>query len=206
MQKVDNRRSTLLPVFDPCYKPSDRRHRHRLPLIQQQQQQQQQSHHHHSLSQECVHDNELCQTADRVSHCAAKMSETVALRRQKTSSEKKLKRDKVVTWKSLSCDTEKRRSSNSETVTEGKSQFISTNAYTYLQRMSANDKTNAFTIINSRTAYSCPQKKNKTNLTLNTNSIKHYNINRLKIVPSCRLSVYLSVVYNACIVVKLTER
>jgi len=132
MHKVDNRRSTLLPVFDPCYKPHDRPRRHRHPLIQQPQQQQP---HHHPSSQGCDGGTERSQRADRISRGAAKTSDATGKRLQETSekrlktSEKRLRREKVVRWKALDGggDTKERHPGKDETVSEGRSQFISTN-------------------------------------------------------------------------------
>ena len=119
MHKVDNRRRTCLPVFDPSYKPNDRRHR--LPLLQQQQQQQQ-PHPEHQPPARGFGVSDACQKADKINRDAVKMSED-ARRREKT--DKKLKREKVVTWRSLNGDSKQRHSNNEESVTKGmpRSQF-----------------------------------------------------------------------------------
>ena len=113
MSKVDNRRSTCLPVFDPCYKPNGRHIR--FPLLQQQQQQQQSE---HRPSAQGYGANDLYQKPDKISRDARKMSEDA--RRQKT---KMLKRVKVVRWRSLNGDGRQRHSNNEESMTEGRSQF-----------------------------------------------------------------------------------
>jgi len=114
MQKVDTRRRTCLPVFDPSYKKNDRRHR--LPLLQQQPQ------HvvfveHESPARGCDINENLCVKDDKISRDAAKMSEDA--RREKTG--KKINRAKVVKWRSLNNgDTKQRHSNNEQSATEGR--------------------------------------------------------------------------------------
>jgi len=108
MSQVDTRRSTCLPVFDPCYKPNGRRIR--FPLLLQQQQQPE-----HRPSAQGYGGKDLYQKPDKISRDAIKMSEDA--RRQKT---KILKGVKVVRWRSLNGNARQRHSNNDESVTEGK--------------------------------------------------------------------------------------
>jgi len=112
MDTVDNRRRTCLPVFDPFYKPTSRRHR--LPLIQQQQQ-----HAGHQPS------SEGCDDAKGVCTRTVKISSEVNQNAEdsKPGRTKKLRRVKVVKWKSLNVDSRQRRSNDEESSTKGTQQF-----------------------------------------------------------------------------------
>jgi len=106
MHKVDNRRRTCLPVFDPFYRPSTDR-RGQLPLIQQQQQEDVE----HWTSSEGRH------RAKDVSTKTVRIKSDVnknAAEDSKPGKTKKLRRKKVVKWKSLNVDNNRQRRSDSE--------------------------------------------------------------------------------------------
>ena len=109
MHKVDVRRSILLPVFDPCYKPTDRRNR--LPLIQQQQQEP--DHPRHAKSSQRCSGKDPCEKPNNTGEIDCKVSDATV------EKEKKLKRKKVMKWRSLNVESNQRQSNNDEGETKG---------------------------------------------------------------------------------------
>jgi len=111
MHKVDIRRTICLPVFDPCYKPNDRRVR--LPLLEQQppppHPRRQPSAERCSRKDQSQKPNETSRVDDKLSADATS-----------DKTEKKLKRVKFGKWRSLNVDNKERHSNNEESVTKGR--------------------------------------------------------------------------------------
>jgi len=110
MHKVDNRRRTCLPVFDPCYRPPTDGHR-RLPRIQHEQRPQ------HARSREGR--DRARDACERTVSISGDVVVNNAEDSTPGKTKKKLRRVKVGKWRSLSVDGKQRHSSDEETVTKG---------------------------------------------------------------------------------------
>jgi len=113
MHRIDNRRRTCLPVFDPFYQSTDRRSR--LPLIQQQQQ----PHTEHRPSSEGrAHAKDAWGKTAKFSGDVDKNVEDS----KPSKTKKKLRRVKAVKWRSLNIDSGlgQRSSDSEDSETRGK--------------------------------------------------------------------------------------
>jgi len=110
MHKIDIQRRTCLPVFDPSEKPNDDSC-NRFPLLQQQRA----PHRRRHRSVKVCNPRDVCQKSYKTSREADKTTKE-AVYEKKT---KKLQRSKAGKWRSLNVDTEQRRSTNEDSVSQG---------------------------------------------------------------------------------------